>query len=44
MDKAKKSKKELVFEEKLNELIATSRFEKTVTGGGEIADVTSSLH
>ncbi len=33
-----------LYEEKLNELIATSRFEKTVTGGGEIADVTSSLH
>ena len=33
-----------LYEEKLNELIATSRFQKTVTGGGEIADVTSSLH
>jgi predicted dehydrogenase len=33
-----------LYETKLNELIATSRFEKTVTGGGEIADVSASLH
>ena len=33
-----------LYEAKLTELIATSRFQKTVTGGGEIADVSASLH
>lgn len=33
-----------LYAEKLNELVASSRFEKTTTGGGEIADVSASLH
>jgi len=33
-----------LYEAKLQELIATSRFQKTTTGSGEIADVSASLH
>jgi predicted dehydrogenase len=32
-----------LYEKKLQALIATSRFQKTVTGSGEIADVSASL-